>query len=53
MIWRVVMDGLATLTEIRQNWSYLDLIHANIALDARVEAEHLESQAIERESKRK
>jgi hypothetical protein len=34
-IWRVVLDGVATLQEIETHWSIDDLADAHEALDAR------------------
>ncbi len=38
-MWRVVLAGIATLGEIRQNWNIVDLFDANMLLDLREEAE--------------
>jgi len=38
-VWRVVLSGKATLTEIETQWSLDDLMDANEALDVRAEIE--------------
>ena len=38
-MWRLVIGGVATLTEIETHWSIDDLVSANEALDAKLEAE--------------
>lgn len=38
-VWRVWSSGKASLTEIRREWSYLDLMLANEALDIEAEIE--------------
>jgi hypothetical protein len=32
-VWRVVAEGMATLTEIRQSWTIDDVLDANDVLD--------------------
>jgi len=44
MIWRVVMNGKGGLIEVRERWSYVDLLTATFLLDqeyiqGRLEAE--------------
>lgn len=38
-VWRLVMERVATLREIEEAWSILDVAEANDALDAWIEAQ--------------
>lgn len=38
-VWRLVLEGVATLHELETHWSIDDLVSANAALDAKAEAE--------------
>jgi len=38
-VWRIVLSGIATLTEIDTQWSMIDVIQANEMLDIRDELE--------------
>lgn len=38
-VWRLVLERVATLREIEEHWSILDLADANDALDAWLEAQ--------------
>jgi hypothetical protein len=39
MLWRLVLEGVATLEEIERHWSINDLYDAHEALDIRAEQE--------------
>ncbi len=38
-IWRLILQGVATLQEIETHWSLSDVVAANRALDAKLDAE--------------
>ena len=40
-IWRPVLDGLDTLTNVQEKWSIDDLADAHEALDIKAEAERV------------
>ena len=47
-VWRVWMSGKATLSEIRREWSYLDLVMANECLDIEADIEDEAAKLAER-----
>ncbi len=52
-IWRIVLEGLAPLSEIREKWNICDLADAHEVLDIKAEAEAHYSKEAERRSKTK
>jgi hypothetical protein len=34
-VWRLILEGVVTLSELETHWSLDDLIHANEAMDVR------------------
>lgn len=46
-VWRLVLAKVATLREIDEHYTYLDLLLANEALDLQEESEYLNQQAEE------
>lgn len=37
-VWRLILERVATLREVEEHWSILDVAEANDALDAWIEA---------------
>lgn len=49
-VWRVWNSGKATLTEIRREWCYVDLMMANEALDIEAEVEEQAAKQAQKEA---
>jgi hypothetical protein len=48
-VWRLVIARVATLTEIREHWSLIDVADANEVLDIKEELERREMDRIKRD----